>query len=395
MKAILLLLVLLHAGVIYSYEYRIEKPILEDQSSPGHETITSLAIECVLSHNDKNSPPKDCLRSKNEIYEYISELNIDIPSIKGGEIPAKRLVDASSWPDDPTRQGSFYGAKAKINIDRKCKSFWGFLGYENYNDSISGGLFCNSHMGVLQFFHSQASKPAVTGKYTPEEYEETLEKVLSWAQFNFNIVTDSEILNEPYCEYFKKLRNSEAHSGIGEAFLPARLEKKLLQCKNNYRIDWIYSNKCANPMSSQTCTKVGDEREYQIVALGALLHMVQDSYSQSHVKRGDCSTSEGVVDSKIVCEPIEQYYDYLLQDGHKHGESDVMPISVSDTCSSSDIDDAVTASAVILWHAMYEKPEVDLIGYLKSSVYLNPYELLEPPKKGPVASGGSCFKECQ
>ena len=394
MKTILSLLVLLFSGITYAYEYRIEKPIFEGQSSPGHETITSLAIECARSHRNTNNPPQNCLNSKTEIHEHSSSESIIIPSIKGGELTAKSLLDASSWPDDPTRQGDFYGAKAKLNIERKCKNFWSFLGFENHNDSISGGLFCNSHMGVLQFLHSQASKPAVTGKYEPEEYEETLAKVLSWAQFNYEIVKDSKILREPYCEYFKKLKNSEDHAGIGEAFLPTRLEEKLLQCKNDYKIDWIYSNKCTNPMSSKTCTKVGDDRDYQIIALGALLHMVQDSYSQSHVKRGDCSSSEGVADSKIECKPIEQYYDYLMQDGHKHGESDVMPISVSDTCSNSEIDDAVTASAAILWHAMHDKKVGDLIEYLRSSVYHNPYESQKASKKGPAASGGSCFKEC-
>jgi len=395
MRIILIVFVFFVHEVSYAYEYQIEKFVLKGQSSPGHETITSLAVECVLSHEDLESPPKNCLKSKQKITGFTTNKELNIPSITGGVVTSKKLLDSSSWPDDPTRQGSFYGAKAKINLVRKCENFWSFLGYENYNDSISGGLFCNSHMGVLQFFHSQASKPADTGEYSGEEYDVTLRKILSWARFNYKIVKDSKILNEPYCGHFKKLKKSKLHIDMAESFLPTRLEEKLLQCEYNYTVDWIYNNKCTNPMSSKTCTPEGDSRAHQITALGALIHMVQDSYSQSHTKRGVCSSAGGVAESRIVCKPIEQFYDFLMQDGDKHGESDVMPISVSSSCDNSDIDDAVTSTAAILWHAIHGKSEDDLIKYLEVSVYFNPYKGRAMTKKAPVASGGDCYLGCE
>lgn len=391
MKIIIAIFMMVVSQMAYSFEYEIEQPLLQGKSTPGHETLTSLALDCVAKFNAKDARPEKCLGDLDSIDKYITKKGVIIPSISSEEIAALSILDASSWPDDPTRQGSYYGAKAKINLLRECDNFWSFLGFEEYTDSIAGGLFCNSHLGVLQFFHSQASKPVLLNE-GPESYLITRLKTLAWIRLNYEIIKDKKLLSKPYCDYFGALKNTQANAEMAEAFLPKKHGDGLLQCKNSYSLEWIYSNKCTNIVSSKGCTKVGNKADYQIVALGAIVHAIQDSYSLAHTKRGECSNGDNKPVSKLTCKPIEQYYAYAAQDGDKHGASDVLPIAIDSSCkSTSDVDDVVTATASAIWHAMNGKDTQELMDYLERSVFYDPYVTSNPPMRGPVAGGGMCY----
>jgi hypothetical protein len=89
--------------------------------------------------------------------------------------------------------------------------------------------------------------------------------------------------------------------------------------------------------------------------IGKILHMVQDSYSQSHVIRNS--------DGGIV-----SFESYTEQDSHEHGTADAIPKGGTwrDVPGAMP---ATTASAVIL-HFYYEGASVDALEqYLRAGVY--------------------------
>ncbi len=92
---------------------------------------------------------------------------------------------------------------------------------------------------------------------------------------------------------------------------------------------------------------------YGLFHIGKILHMVQDSYSPSHVHRED-STGD-----------IIQIQSYTEQDEHKHGEPD----KADPHGGSNPIKRAIEASASVLVLFGNGKSSNDLEKYLRSTVY--------------------------
>lgn len=200
MQRFFALTLLLASPVVAAFEYEIEKPVLETASTPGHESLTSLAIDCLNQKSSADTRPTACLSGQGKIEAYRSEQRFTVPAISSKSITAEEMMDASSWPDDPTRLGSYFGAV--INLFQMCESFWAFLGIDAHYENISGGLACNSHFGQLQFFHAQASA-------TGESYLSTRNKILAWIRFNYEVIRDERLLSRAYCDYFNELKQDE------------------------------------------------------------------------------------------------------------------------------------------------------------------------------------------
>jgi hypothetical protein len=378
---------LLIVQIGHAYEYEIEEPVLEAASSPGHETLTSLAIDCLNKTSAKDKKPANCLNGQVNIEAYRTDSSLSIPSISDKSISAEEMMDASSWPDDPTRLGSYLGAIT--NLFQVCDNLWSFLGFDEHYESISGGLACNSHYGLLQFFHAQASSET-------ESYLVTKKKILAWIKFNTTIINDASQLSAPYCSYFAQLKQDEASQEMAAAFLPDDYDD-LEQCEENYTLNWIYSSKCKSLIPSEQCDHVGDPRYARITALGAIIHVIQDAYSQSHTKRGQCAAGDKQKPvSKISCTPLYQYYNYNVQDAARHNVSDRLPISVDVSCIATpqgkpEIDDAVTATATVLWYIINQKKPAALIDYLNKSVFFDPYADTDNAVPRPQAGAGACY----
>ncbi len=130
--------------------------------------------------------------------------------------------------------------------------------------------------------------------------------------------------------------------------------------------------------------------------MGASIHVIQDSYSQSHNQRGSCADKENKQPvSKISCLPIEQYYTYNAQDAGKHNDSDVLPIAVDASCQTATeaklpIDDAVTATARVLWYAAQGEQTNVLMAYLNRAVFTDPY-VYAVDQSRPESAAGMCY----
>jgi hypothetical protein len=122
----------------------------------------------------------------------------------------------------------------------------------------------------------------------------------------------------------------------------------------------------------------------QLAARGALLHLVQDSFSQSHTSRrvGSALPDDGGPDGfepRVVCRYPTVYFNYFSQETKKkgaHKKADPSPRR-DDSCEDDsrtpepgdpETDDVVTASAMVLWHLEYGTAE-SLEEYLLSRVF--------------------------
>ena len=375
----------LSGGPVGAYEFITDVKELH-KSDGGHDKLTDLAYQCVLKN--KGRMPANCLAGlpkitdrgiNSDTYIEATHLNNDF------KLPftVEELIQGAVWPDDPTRQVKYSTfLKPSLNYLRSCGSD---------KDSITGGLYCNSHFGHLQFWHAMASS-------STETYADTRDKILSWAWFSYGVATNKISLNENYCDYFYNLAKDDqgkvSRKGFAEAFLLSPDEKerdKQFHCSNNASLAFIYNNICDKPFSSGTCTVVHKSRELYMAALGAVLHLVQDAYSQSHANRDSCAGGNpGQASALINCTGIEGFYTYTGQSGKKHGVSDRLPVKVASSClqdttkPETRLHDPVTASAKVLWYAINGKDPSLLETYLDEHVFVRGDVITE-------ASPGTCY----
>lgn len=309
-----------------------------------HEAMTLLASECLAAA--KGAEPRDCL-------------------VYGGRIPSllsrrrpysySDLEEASRWPDDPTHQirGASllkFGFNARINCPRILRK----------NPEVgNAGLLCSSHHGTLQFMHAMQSSAG-------EDTAATRAKILDWARFAFSVATHRVDLNQSYCDYFRRNQTS-----ISSAFAPSSFPF----CKANgqtpgWRVSTLFSLKCGNPVSSRNCVEPNEFRDSNLArrnATGAVLHLIQDSFSQSHAARGD--SGDPSFSSVVECRLPTAFYNYKRQTSSAHGRADQVPTFARSCGPGAEADDVITASAMALWHIRQRSDPALLISYLENRVF--------------------------
>lgn len=271
-----------------------------------HETLTLLASDC-LRRAPPEARPSICLPSPAAVMDdkSLKDAGLVFKASELDKVSAKELAEAVRWPDDPTREvGVWTIFKFAVKLLGQCE--------KRFSGGLKHGLLCSSHHGPLQFWHSMAENAG-------EPTEVTQRKMLAWAQFLYDVAvaSDSE-LNEDYCKYWQEQRRK----GNGELanILAPQGEFPCTELKKAWTIRTLFSMTCESPFSSKKCTEWFDPRVARINALGALLHVVQDSYAQGHARRGSAEFIMGTdrVKSKFECLPINQFYAYGEQDTKKH-----------------------------------------------------------------------------
>lgn len=308
-----------------------------------HEAITVAALDCLAISSDQQ--PQDCDRYASHL-AYLSE---DPLGYSYGE-----LEQAVRWPDDPTRQIRpatliKFGFNASLNCPRYLR---------RSPELGNAGLLCSSHYGDLQFFHAMVSQ-------TGETAQQTRAKILDWARFTFEVATGRIDPTMDYCEYFRSPSSSIADSMAPASFPFCRSEAR----PNGWRISTLFSLQCRNPISSQTCTEVTGLSASTLsrrTALGALLHLIQDSFSQSHVMRG---TREGATYMALVeCSLPSRFYDYRAQNASHHRVANDIPQFGTSCATSAEADDVITASAMTLWYVRERSEPAEFVRYLERRV---------------------------
>jgi hypothetical protein len=175
---------------------------------------------------------------------------------------------------------------------------WGILFKDAQKQAEAGRKYGNapltlvlyrSHFGDMQFLHSMASSEK-------ERAGETKQKIMAWAEFMYKIALDQITRGTS----IKKT----GIPGIDSLF--------------TYRYDTV-----------QTLFVSDAPREYKadenlhLFAMGVLIHMVSDSFSDSHVEREEQRGQECKhVSGKHNPGWVRQFHVYNLQDSNAHSEAE-------------------------------------------------------------------------
>lgn len=251
--------------------------------SPVHEAITLSALECIAPAGSESS----CLTAeeirKNQVLLYGVRWPDDPPFALNRASPP-RIADCDpkvtlrSTAQPKCWKGLFSDADKTAKQRMAKKPGEPAFGPGEY-------LLYRSHFGDLQFFHSMAT-------FDGERAADTLARMKMWAQFLWGVGSKSI----PVDRFIRTLGVDQL-----ETYFPG---------------DMTATNLFATGI-------VEVRKELDKVAIGALLHMVQDSFSQAHAGRNP--------ETGAACEAIPrftkpgsvgQFYSYAGQVGTRHDEED-------------------------------------------------------------------------
>lgn len=283
-----------------------------------HEAFTLLAERCRVEAGA--AQPRDCLRYADEAGRWTGRRDDSTYD------PLQRAV---RWADDPLRQlGSATGF---VRYGRSMSSSCPRIVRETQAiDRMS--LTCASHFGPLQFFHAMASA-------NRESAEQTRARILDWSDLLYRLALGQVPMSANICSYFRA-----NPSDIAASFT---FDDQAI-CTPGDPSEWsfavFFGQECDSATDTTDCDRVSEEQAMAAVR-GALLHVIQDSYSQSHAARGR-PLSTGGYRPRVVCRLPASFYNYLGQAGH--GDADSLP-EFDQTCGEgAEADDVITASAMAL-----------------------------------------------
>lgn len=247
---------------------------------PVHESITLAALDCQIERGSEAS----CV-TLDRVQKH------------------RMVLYGVRWPDDPPflpeyspslkKLGCLKGVTIRSTSQPDCwLGLFKAAGKEAMSHSGAAPAFgpgtmilYRTHFGDLQFLHSMG---AVDG----ESASETKSKMKMWAEYLWSIAIGSLPSDEPI--------KSLGVKGL-EHFFPG---------------DMTTSNLLA--------TGIIEPRDHlNEVAIGALLHMVQDSFSGAHTKREQSSGGKCPNFSRFEAPGrITEFYGYAKQDSDLHDDED-------------------------------------------------------------------------
>jgi hypothetical protein len=252
----------------------------------------------------------------------------------------------------------------------------------------------------LQFLHAQASREdrAEASEHGGGKTALTRRLILAWARFAYRAATDKSFRDTNYCDALKASDTDEtlrARLAFSDETWCQRRRKTfwgipLFGHYEPWTVKTLFSLQCSNPIQEKRCWersgRHGDDTA-RMAAIGALLHLVQDSFSQSHVARvpvgGAARGPRGPFEPWVVCSRPSAYYDYEEQnlaepddEGNvvedPHAKADFAP-RLDPNCKDPKnraADDVITASAAVLYYTRPEhKNEKAFIDYLATWVF--------------------------
>lgn len=154
----------------------------------------------------------------------------------------------------------------------------------------SGNYIARSHFGDLQFLHAMASQEG-------DSPEKTKQRIMMWAQFAWGVADGTYPINT----YLKDVKIE----GWEQSFNNAQTVQDLFTAGR----PWLRAH-------------------VSEVALGSLLHMVQDSFAGGHVQRRDEIVGDKcLAGTEPVLGRIEEFHSYAKQDHEKHKEDDASSVA--------------------------------------------------------------------
>jgi hypothetical protein len=367
------LLLVAMATPAVAYDLRPSKvaKILKDET---HELFSIASFECMKARQaaEPDVTAWNCLPDHmNFAYDYANDHWV--PSLRGwaikdDDLKVQYLLAGVRWPDDPMGLARSNNPIRLIGNFQRCES-WLAGSY-----GPCANRFCLSHFGHLQMAHSmKSSAPWCEGKKPRYPHSSTCgilgkdpkSAIEAWVRWLIAIGKEkvdisTAVVKDPFA---KTIFDQQCP----EVYQPEFTYQRLFfsDCsKNPWYQFWNWGKKCrvVNPAKP--------EAELKLLAVGAILHVIQDSYARGHTVRVAMGGSSWCA-PRISCTKISKFSSYNEQDPDKHGVADHTPIWDT-SCFKPDrcVDDPITAGAKVL--AMFESSEhteEDIWKYLSNKVF--------------------------
>ncbi len=344
-----------------------------------HETLTALSVECFTSQSFTDSKRCAPIDVKPEDAKLVySPKRVGLLHVEGTQLTVEEVAKAARWSDDPQRKLVGVAAGNWIaGLFGYCADRYANLGVH------TAGLLCASHFGPLQYLHAMAASSV-------EPPSETQAKMLEWSKFAFEYATGVIEDDKELCEAlapFPQIRESLIGEDDSYICLGARRWFAYMIPVGRFpprTVGQLFGFSCRNPLASRTCN-VGDTsvRDRKLAAIGSILHMIQDSFSQSHVSRGACNDRPSAL---IRTAKISQFLEYGGQDHTAHGDADAWPRTER---ADPQIDDPIQAGAELFrLLATPGATSTDLQSYLRAHVFA----LESAPALAQGAGAGACYQ---
>jgi hypothetical protein len=297
---------------------------------PVHETLTQMMFSCD--------------------YDWAQCANADL------ELAGPYVIAGVRWNDDPGFR--LAGAEGKgagciqDSITFMRQTCWIKLFKDGEKRSLTepaefmgpgrkSNLMTRSHFGDLQFLHAMASGDGVTAA-------ETKEKIMMWSRFAWGVVMAEYGLG----------------TDLGKISMDGGWEKHFVSGPN---------------VQDLLTTGRSSVRQYvDQVAFGSLLHMVQDSFSGSHVQRREPVTGQRCANGDHrQLGRIESFSSYVKQNHETHGTHDTAEMARSHRSFDPDV---VDAGRILVDMFKRKVPWAEVSQYLSDCVFVleNPAALSGP-----------------
>ena len=285
-----------------------------------------------------------------------------VPTKPGEQTPIETAV---RWGDDPGHATSSLGAGDTAGYLIQFRTCEGQVRDDGKLNTIyRAGVMCSGHYGRLGFFHAMMSVDDAALTDTGQAQKNTRDKILAWASFTYRVAKGEIAPDDKFC------------SAVSKDKVLAPVFDDGASCRDadaKWTVRRFFTFACANPKLDKSCdmTKDISDAAVRLSALGALLHMIQDSYAQGHVRRLDQPERDSRKNRLlpvVACAAPKQFYYYdkaNRDDGHS--EADAVP-AVELCGPKAEVDDPVSAGATAMWMLRTNKSAGLFMAYLTRRV---------------------------
>lgn len=316
---------LVRPDVVFKDRYQ---PFLDHLLLPIHERMAAMAYLCAKEKIDDEPCPGD--------------RNLPAPSFEGDN----DLAHGARWNDDPNNSFQdddgltwvLWMGNAELRVKEIDKTF---------------ALLYRSHFGDLQFLHAMAQ--------TGDRHGKTQAKILAWCRFAYDVAIGAIPPTATLGSLMKDYPFARSFAGTS---------------KERWTVRRLFLN--VKDYKGGELEDIPDG-SVPTIALGALLHTVQDSYSRSHTARLHPSNEESSQSGEVT-----GFLDYTQQKAHCHGEAD-FEAGWLENGSASSLDNPIFHGAWIIRRAI-EKRNWDAVSGRFGAIFAVTDE------SGLAGDGG--FKQC-
>lgn len=269
---------------------------------------------------DPSSKPDSSGVFKKRFFEPVHE-NLTVKAVNAAKISDSLkndpeflfyIVKGVRWNDDPLSMAK-----------KRPQDF-----YIYYKDSCgrseevdpSWDILYRTHCGDMQFLHAMASKSS-------ESALNTKDLMLMWAEFSYRVAAGGIDKDLHFRSVGKKLgkRSSELFDYVMTFDGRVRMNWQpeilfTLDCKRTLSVNGLLKSGRPTKLKCKDTNNQYSAEAIQNIALGSLLHLVQDSFSGSHTSREGGVVGVSRISGAGV---INQFGVYTDQDEKLHGYADI------------------------------------------------------------------------